>query len=293
MIFSLLLLWIALLCFAASQLSLEDDVDVLPFSRMDDEPQDHHQHSLLNAVELVTNARHTILEKSRTLQDINVTEDPILQTPAEVCEAFNNQTAGVLTCECSRFGTRETQVDCTYIVPQCSSDNSTCYAGTISQVINEDYKARVVTSCSTFTQSVAETPDAETCIRVFPVTDGDFTTIKSCSATLQPTGASEPTVCSSCSICAADDNTSMSSRSNSSTTNPKVTVNCCNVQTDAIQTCGPVDSRSGVAVPLYDIILPENMGMCTSDGGVSLVRFDKVTAATTMMILLGIALFAG
>jgi hypothetical protein len=273
--------------FAVSKYSFETDIAVLSLSKIDSEPQDHHQHALGAAMKLASKVRQTILEESRILQETNVT-DPILQTPAEVCAMFNNQTVGLLTCECSRFGTRETQVNCTYVVPLCSSDNSTCFTGSISQVINEDYKARVVTTCTNFTQSVAKTPDAETCIRVFPTTDGNFSTIQSCSATFQPTGASKPTVCSSCSVCAADD-TSKSSRSNS-TANPRITVNCCNVQTDAIQTCGPVDVQSGSAVPLYDIILPENMGTCTSDGNVSRVRFSMITTATMMLLwVLGLA----
>jgi hypothetical protein len=280
MITSLLWPWILfLLGVTASQQPFEGDRTVLPLSRIDDEPQDYHHHTLTTAMDLVENIQRTILEQSQILS---------LQTPEEVCEQFNNQTIGFLTCKCSRFGTRETQLNCTYDVPQCNSDNSTCYTGSVSQVLNEEYKARVVTSCTTFTQSVTETPNAETCIRVFPVVNGEFGTIKSCSATLQPTGTSAANVCASCSICASD-NTSMSSRSNS-TANPRISVNCCNVQTDAIQTCGPVDGRSGSALPQFDIILPENKGMCTSDGGVAAVRFSRV-AGTTMM-LLWIALLA-
>jgi hypothetical protein len=188
---------------------------------------------------------------------------------------------GLLTCKCTRFGRRETQVDCTYDVPQCSSDNMTCYTGSISQVLNENYEARVMTSCTTFTQTVVETPEAETCIRVFPIEDGNFPTIQSCSATFQPTGSSEAKVCASCSVCAADDTSTSSRSSSKSAANPRITVDCCNVQTDMIQTCGRVDGQSGSAVPQFDIILPENMGMCTSDGGVLPVRFHLVA----MMIL--------
>ena len=241
------------------------DASILAFSSINDEPRQDYQTALSTAMELMSNVQLSLREEHRMLQqETNVTE-PIVQTPDEVCALFNNQTVGLLTCQCSRFGFNETQVDCTYDVPQCSSDKSTCYTGSISQVINDFYQARVMTSCTTFTQSVVEMPDAETCIRVFPMEDGNFGTIESCSATFQPSGASEAKVCASCSICATDDTTATSRFSNSST-NPRITVDCCNLQTDVIQTCGPVDGRSGSAVPLFDIIPPEKMGMCTSGG---------------------------
>jgi hypothetical protein len=218
------------------------------------------EHRMQQAI--VNNAINFASETIRELQS---------ETPQEVCDNFNNQTAGVLTCNCQRFGKDETQVDCTYDAPQCSTDNVTCYTGSISQVLTVDLQARVVTTCTTFTTS--ELP-AETCIRIFPVSNGRFRQIGSCSVSYSPNGMDAPNFCGSCAQCA----------SNNATNATEISINCCNLQTDLKQTCGPVSQDSGAAVPRWDEIPASQAGKCVS-GVVASTSWSPalVLAATTLV----------
>jgi hypothetical protein len=292
-IFTALLLWPLLSLNAAPQRSLVFTSDHLlggtssanENSMREDHHQGHQQNVVSNALEWVTKTRSALQVRSqyRTLQDTNTnseTNQTVLKTPEEVCQEFNNQTVGILTCNCSRFGTRDTQVDCTYDSPQCSTDNSTCYIGSISQILNEEFDVRAVTSCSTFTQSVVETPDAETCIRVFPIAVGNFSSIESCSASFKPTGSNEAKICASCSVCKADTMTTTTANSGNSTIDPRITIDCCNLQADLKQTCGTVSA--GAAVPLFDMVTPENMGMCTS--GSTTLQFYWFTMMISVVV---------
>lgn len=196
------------------------------------------------------------LAGSRNLQAVNCTTDPskCTSSPEQICQSLNNSTAGDSTCTCIRFGEKETQVDCSYNFPQCTSDNSTCYTATISQILNENNQVIVTTTCTTFT-----TPfnPAKTCIRVFPVVNGTFVNISSCSATYSAnTGnmSTTPQVCNSCSVCGS------SNTANAST----ISINCCNAKTDLKQTCGPVSPESGAAIPYFDTIPPSQVGQCSS-----------------------------
>jgi hypothetical protein len=292
-IFTVLLLWPFLsLSAAAPQRSLvfTSDHPLGGTSSANENPirEDQHQQNVVsNALEWVTKTRYALQVRSqyRTLQDTNTnsgTNQTVLKTPEEVCQDFNNQTVGILTCNCSRFGTRDTQVDCTYDSPQCSTDNSTCYTGSISQILNEEFDVRAVTSCSTFTKSVVETPDAETCIRVFPIAVGNFSSIESCSASFKPTGSNEAKICASCSVCKTDAMTTTTANSGNSTVDPKITIDCCNLKTDLKQTCGAVSAMSGAAVPLFDMVTAENMGMCTS--GSTTLRFYWFTMMISVVV---------
>lgn len=238
--------------------------------------QEQQQLVINDAIHFITQVQDSFHQPEilrRLQQECNTTEGTdnpcVLQTPEEVCESYNNATAGILTCTCSRFGTKDTQVDCAYNVPQCNSDNTTCYVGSISQILNIALQSRVVTTCTIFIESFVETVplNTELCIRVFPFEDGNYETISSCSASLQPAGSGSSSsddvqVCNSCTICETPDTSSTDSKN--MTTNPNISFNCCNIITDIRQTCVPVSATNGVAIPQYDTITPENQGTCAS-----------------------------
>ena len=249
--------------------------------------QQQQQLVINDVIGLVTATQNRILQE----QKCNTTEGSenpcVLQTPEQVCEKYKNGTAGIFTCTCSRYGTKDTQVDCTYDATQCNSDNTTCYTGSISQIYNSALQSRVVTTCTTFIQSFAETVplNTELCIRVFPSEDGNYETLASCSTTLQPAGSGvgdDGKVCNSCSICPKPNTDGSSSNTTNTTTNPNISFNCCNVMTDIQQTCAPVTAKNGIAIPQYDAITPDNQGTCTSHG-YSYRPTRPVTAATTMV----------
>jgi hypothetical protein len=238
-----------------------------------------------DVLQMITNEKYSS-NGFRILQDFqcNATaaegaEDAcVLQPPEAICEMYNNQTDRILTCTCSRFGAKDTQVDCTYIEPQCNIDNTTCYMGSISEILNVALQSRVVTTCTTYLTSFSSTVplNTELCIRVFPFDDGFYETLSSCSVSLQPEPGSEAKVCNSCTICdTPSTNVEQSSRttsnnstgnSNTTTIHPNIRFNCCNVVPDIQQSCAPVHAESGVAIPQYDTITPETQGTCTSHG---------------------------
>lgn len=250
--------------------------------------QQQQQLVINDVIGLVTATQNRILQE----QKCNTTEGSenpcVLQTPEQVCEKYKNGTAGIFTCTCSRYGTKDTQIDCTYDATQCNSDNTTCYTGSISQIYNSALQSRVVTTCTTFIQSFAETVplNTELCIRVFPSEDGNYETLASCSTTLQPTGSGvgdDGKVCNSCSICPKPNTDGSSSSTTNTTTNPNISFNCCNVLSDIQQTCAPVTAESGIAVPQFDLITPEKQGTCTSHGH---RRLGPVTTFTLVRMLL-------
>jgi len=164
------------------------------------------------------------------------------------------------SCECESFDD-DVKILCGYASVVCNSDNSTCYTGTIEQILTEDtdipvgtnettFLQRVVTACTQFT---TDDNESETCVRVFPVEDGDFTSLDSCSVLYSPDG-SEPKLCASCTV---EDPTCTGESGF-----PEISWDCCNLQTDQKQTCGPVSQ--GVAIPYFDVIPENKKGMCTS-----------------------------
>lgn len=217
--------------------------------------QRHHQ-QLNNHVQqqqlAQAQALQSAFEVNRGLQERTLQNQ---LTSEFVCDSLNNMTTTTnLQCVCSDFGS-DFQVDCTYVNPICDATNTTCYVGSIQQVLKEGIvgaplQARVITTCTIFTTDPNR--GTETCIRVFPFTDGDFDMIASCSVMYTPTG-SDPRVCSSCTIWEDD---------NSSSENPRVSFDCCNLQTDVKQTCGEV--ANGLAIPFFDIIPESEKGQCTS-----------------------------
>ena len=241
------------------------------------EQQEQHQLVINDAIHFVTKAQLELMRSLQEQQQCNTTEGAdnpcVLQPPEVVCESYNNgTTASMLTCNCSRFGTRDTQVDCTYNTPQCNADNTTCYVGSISQILNVTLQSRAVTTCTTFIKSfVPSVPvQSELCIRVYPFEDGNYETLLSCEVSLRSAediiagNNIGGDVCNSCTICENPPSDASSGSSKNTTVNPNISFNCCNVISDIRQTCVPVSATYGVAIPQYDAVTSENQGRCTS-----------------------------
>ena len=246
----------------------------------------HHEasvsssHSFLSAVS--THSAAVPLSQTIALANAELKNFPRkLQdfTPEDVCAEFAkikefNQT---FSCECSQYGV-DVQVDCDYRDEQCNSDGSVCYLGSIQRILELDANsdegtnstatvARVVTTCTRFT---TDDDDSETCIRIFPITSGNFSTIKSCSVQYTPTAGDDFMVCSDCSPCETGQNDLAT-----------ISFSCCDVETDLKQTCGP--TQDGVAVPVFDIIPESEKGMCTSAGPAGTFSLVGAISFATML----------
>jgi hypothetical protein len=247
------------------------------------------QSNVMTSTETPQLQNHRILQQTTTC---NATADPssedacVLEGPQEVCVKYNNQTNGFYNCTCERFGTRDTQINCTYTTPQCNTDNTSCYIGSINQIINVAYQARVVTTCTTFIKSFRDTVplNQELCINIFPTEYGKFQSIDSCFVSLQPINTTdEMKICSSCKVCPTD---SSLINNGINTTNPNISFDCCNIITDIKQTCQPVSLLTGVAIPQYDDITKDNMGKCTSHGSTIFDSTRSITIAVTTIVAL-------
>ena len=78
-------------------------------------------------------------------------------------------------------------------------------------------------------------------------------------------------LCQSCTQCAPNENNTQT-----------ISFNCCNVQTDLKQTCGPVSNRGGAAAR-FDVIPPEEQGKCS--GGT--LRTLSVSVLWVALVLIG------
>lgn len=212
----------------------------------------------------------------RTLQYIDPNEVTPLD-PQTVCEGYNNATNVTWKCECERYDKVAVLVNCTYLEPQCTDDETFCYVGYIETVIEARNPnitiSNVTTSCFNITTSK---PPEFVCVRIFPNESGNFTTIKSCGVEYNGT------VCSSCEPCQPDPN--------SNTTNPNAThisINCCNVVTDKKQTCSSI-SENGATVAIFDFIEPGDEGKCSRSAEqlVHLWWFVSLITMSTMYFML-------
>ena len=148
--------------------------------------QQQQQFVMNNVIQLVKQQDPRLLQDQECNTTAGSENECVLQTPEAACALYKNKTAGLLSCACSRFGTKDTQIDCTYNQPQCNSDKTMCYIGSISQILNVALKSRVITTCTTYLESFVTTVplNAELCIRVFPFQDGYYESLSSCVVTL-------------------------------------------------------------------------------------------------------------
>ncbi|GKY97264.1 hypothetical protein MPSEU_000684800 [Mayamaea pseudoterrestris] len=180
--------------------------------------------------------------------------------PDEICAQLNQAQTGIMTCTCERFGTIDVKVFCTDVGETCNSDQSSCFIRTVELVVTSNQQSRVTTSCTNSTTAA----DLVTCVQVFPGTLGNFGTIQKCAATLNGD------LCSSCTECV--------DKRNPTTNTTSITVNCCNVKEDAIQTCAAV-GPIGSFLSYYDDVPAGSEGTCPSGAEQLLRSWVGLTAA--------------
>lgn len=172
--------------------------------------------------------------------------------PDEVCVAYNEALAGLMTCSCERFGRTDVKIFCVDIAETCVPGS--CVLRTIETIITSTSLSRATTSCTNSTTMA----DLYTCVQIIPIAPGNYGGIDRCAATLNGDR------CSSCSEC-------MNQR-NTATNSTAITVNCCNVKEDAIQTCGVIGPL-GSFVSNYDPIPAGSEGTCSGSALSSNVSF--------------------
>lgn len=218
----------------------------------------------------VMDPNHPMSIVTRSLQDTPTT----IQRPEDwqgsnsvenICQQFNDQLAGIMTCTCVRHGTAGKRIDCVFDGPQCDANQTLCYTGSITEYLNEDNASRAKETCSRYSTK----GDAETCILVFPAALGNYTTLERCEAKYSPTGV-DAAPCHSCTVCMEEEEENEEQNAViDGATDPaevqrmlKISLDCCNLQTDLKQTCNPISN--GLALPWFDEIDDEEEGQCES-----------------------------
>jgi hypothetical protein len=201
-----------------------------------------------------------MVSSNRDLQSQVSTKPPL--NANLLCENLN-EAADTWNCTCEEFGETDVRTVCELVVPFCDETNTTCITGSIERYFvplqGDQTAVNATFSCTSFPTS--DTPEAKTCIRVFPKAPGDFSEIASCSAQYQPDANSEPVTCASCESCQGNIDTSDGQNSTNATAS--ISLNCCNVATDVKQTCQPIQ-ENGEAFPLWDEIPPDQKGQCSA-----------------------------
>jgi hypothetical protein len=190
----------------------------------------------------------------------------VVAQPATVCATYNKALAGLMTCTCQRFGSTDVQIYCIDIGQTCVADNSSCFVRSILTIITSDSKARVTTTCTNNTLA----SDLNTCVQIFPQAQGDFSGLQKCTATLNGN------LCRGCSECV--------DHRNATTNSTSITVNCCNVKPDAIQTCAQVGAL-GSFLSYYDAVPAGKVGTCPSGAAPMGVWGGLLVAAVTSSVL--------
>jgi len=195
---------------------------------------------LLNGFEAV----HQRLLQSSAGSGSSANANATTPSPNAICQSFNSQlnNASVpMNCTCARFASDQVSVNCTIVKEQCNSDQSFCFLGYVYMIINNIGQNRVTLSCTNSTRGTT----LNTCVQMFPLDPGNFTDLSECYASLNNAA------CNYCSVCNSANATSMGT----------VTINCCNVITDAIATCTPFTS-TGATFVIYDSIPTNQVGKC-------------------------------
>jgi hypothetical protein len=200
--------------------------------------------------------------------------------PDVVCESLNGQLKGQMTCACDRYGKRGVSVRCDAVVDTCNADNTYC-ARLSTQYYTDDKAVPIVmTSCTNLT-TPGITDRVDSCVQVFPVEAGNFTTLTKCYATLNDQSCG-------CSVCDASQTVAVAAAAEKRTTGAAgtgagVSVDCCRFMDGARATCLPVASTGPVAVQ-YDQVSDEQQCKATSAGARAGNRLGVMAAGVGLLL---------
>lgn len=180
------------------------------------------------------------------------------------------QSGNALNCTCSKFAQSQVNVQCEDTIPRCNSDESWCASTTFETVINRKSQLRHALSCTSITSADGAEAGIDTCVQVFPLEDGNFTTLERCAVTLNGEKCT-------CTVCTPEEHESINSDKPAAiNSKSSVTVNCCDIMDGALATCSPVGEQ-GRTLVMFDQL--EGDGICSSDG----VSANSKSSAKSLM----------
>jgi hypothetical protein len=184
--------------------------------------------------------------------------------PVMVCKEFTEAVNTTLQCDCDVAPDKSVALKCLEIDRTCNEGGSICYLQQLNIALTPtDNKIKSIESCTNYEADLANFSESSTkfanysalvpCVKVIPVAPNDFSSVASCTATMN--GAK----CYKCEPCTANPPA------------PGISLDCCNTNADGRQLkvdCGIVGG--GGFVPFFETYEEGKMGKCasgTKDGG--------------------------
>lgn len=205
--------------------------------------------------------------------------------PDFVCDAFQKAANGTYECACDMQPDKTVGLKCLELETTCNPDGSLCFYMNVNMFLTATNEIKELETCTVYADlnftrfegssiQLANYSSIMPCVKVVPKTVGDFSTLESCSATINE----QP--CHKCEIC-TDDAPAVG-----------ITMDCCNTNPDGEQlkvTCGPMGG-GGAFAPFFDTYEEGNMETCS--GAVS-VGLSGVVGLLVFWVVVAVAVFPG
>jgi hypothetical protein len=198
--------------------------------------------------------------------------------PEMVCKEFTDAVNSTLQCSCSIAADKSVALKCLEIDQTCNEGGSVCFLQTLNIAMTPtDNKIKSIESCTNYVANMANFSELTTqfanystlvpCVKVIPAAPNDFSSVASCTATMN--GAA----CYKCEPCSAY------------APAPGISLDCCNTNPDGEQLkvdCGIVSG--GAFAPFFETYEEGKMETCAS--GAKGGRLDELLLAASMVVAL-------
>jgi hypothetical protein len=200
--------------------------------------------------------------------------------PEMVCNEFTDAVNSTLQCSCNIAPDKSVALKCLEIDQTCNQGGSVCYLQTLNIALTPtDNKIKSIESCTNYVADLTNFSKSTTqfanysslvpCVKVIPPAPDDFSSVASCTATMN--GAA----CYKCEPCSAH------------SPSPGISMDCCNTSPDGEQLkveCGIVGG--GAFVPFFETYEEGKMGTCASGakGGRLDGRMYELLVAASMIV---------
>lgn len=207
--------------------------------------------------------------------------------PAFICSSYESDSGGAFRCECDLDPDNTVSLACEEVETKCNSDDSICYRQTVNVGLNADNAIDEVETCTTYldlnltrfegsSTKVANYSEINPCVKVTPVAPGDFTSLTSCSVTINGDA------CHKCEICTTDNG------------GLGLSLDCCNTNPNGEPMkveCGAVGG-GGAFVPVFDTYQESDTENCSSAGDIAGRGHGPVVGSLAVLAaIMGFAFF--
>lgn len=182
--------------------------------------------------------------------------------PGFVCDSFQQASNFKYECSCGYAPDKSVEMSCLDVEGTCNIDSSLCFKQNVNMGLTTENVIKEIETCTQYTHvNLTKFEGSSTkfanysyitpCVKVIPQTVGDFSSLESCSASINELP------CYKCEIC------------NDNAPALGITMDCCNTNPDGEQLkvdCGPVGG-GGAFAPFFDSYVEGEMEECSGVQG--------------------------